>query len=192
MTFMRGKIAFLSVIIITIICILFGSCSSKKDIPDSNLISQSPVTEGKTKKEAASVEEIENAFIQSVQNNSIEYVEDYLFPQAHEILNYAKSKGEDNSALADLEIGIDEFYNDIDHPLGGRILISKEYMDLDAEDKESLYDSISTDLAEYDSSIALRDLHLTEFRYSSEKFDNSVTLLIIETDDGIYLLGFDW
>lgn len=190
MTIMRGKIAFLSVMII--ICLLFGSCSSKKDIPESSHVSQIPVTKSKIRKKATSIEEIENAFIQSVQNNSIAYVEDYLFPQAHEILQYAKSKGEDNSALADLEIGIDEFYNDIDHPLSGRILISKEYMDLDTEDKKFLYDSISTDLTEYDSSIVLKDLHLTEFRYSSEKFDSSVCLLIIETDDGIYLLGFDW
>lgn len=136
--------------------------------------------------------EIENAFVQSVIKNSIDEIKPYFYPTANDILNNAYNKGEDNSVLADLHCALNEFYNDVENPLGNNINISKKNFDLSSKEQYELTNQILDDIYETDKNVQINSIEYSEFKYSTDEYSNNCTLIMVDTTEGTYLLAIDY
>lgn len=135
------------------------------------------------------VSDIERAFVQSVIKNSMDEIKPYFYPKADMILKSAYQKGEDVSILADLNCVLDEFYYDEEFPLGNDVQIKKGYFD--PSYKSELTNSVINDVHDIDNSANIQSVEFSKFEYYSETYDASCTLIILQTENGAYLLAID-
>lgn len=135
------------------------------------------------------VSDISYAFEQSVKKNSYDEIKPYVYPKAQEILDSAYAMGEDNSALVEMNCVLEDFYYDPEYPLGSDIELKGGYSSF-TNDEFAGY--IKDDLTKIDPSIKYKSILFEEYEYSNNDFDSSCMLIILDTEDGAYLLGISY
>lgn len=139
-----------------------------------------------------SLSDVEYAFKQSVLKNSIDEIKPYIYPKAYEILKNSYSKGEENSVLADLNCGIDEFYQNAEYHMGNDVQIKNDYIGLETEEENELTDLILKDIYDVDKTAEIESIIYSAFELNSKTYDGSCMLIIVQTDSGAYLLAIDF
>ncbi len=179
-----------------------NSFASKESFPiteKSTMLSTEQTLEGYTK------DEIVNTFIQALKITSFKEMEKYVLKYANEIIEYANTKGEDISALADLEVGLqnklDEYCAEYQmYPNDDTIIAMTDDFSLSAkavndEEMDEIYKSICEDIEEYYSSvnekIIINDIYHVDFDIRNDTCDASIDIFIVETESGCYFLGID-
>lgn len=196
--------------VILIVVTIFSACSSQSNTPlnpsesKSQTVSDMTTVQKTAKSEKGySINELQEAVITAMRKRDPNSIEKYVLSKSNSAIKYAyQNFDSDTSALVDLEVdninnifdkcsqddvifGVSAKYNAED------LVVLSKANDEVAEELNYTYQDVKKCLNEVNCEYEITDFALLEIVAEDKEYSKSINTLLVNTDNGWFIFGFD-